>query len=145
MERILLKSKIHRATVTAADVHYQGSISIGPSLLEAADIVEFEQVQVYNVATGARFTTYAIAAEAEGQIQVNGAAAHLARPGNRVIVASYASYGEKEVGGHKPLLVYVNEQNRIEKVSTRFDRKEKKAEAGAPARAARKRAAKVGA
>jgi len=143
VERILLKSKIHRATVTAADVHYQGSISIGPSLLQAADIVEFEQVQVYNVTTGARFTTYAISGEDEGQIQINGAAAHLARPGDRVIVASYASYGEKEIAGHKPLLVYVSDRNRIERVATRFGRKETRAEA-ALTRAAQKRPVKVG-
>jgi aspartate 1-decarboxylase len=113
MERILLKSKIHRATVTAADLHYEGSISVDPRLLLAADIVDFEQVQVYNITTGARFTTYAIPAEGSGEIKVNGAAAHLAKAGDRVIIASYAGYSPKEAARHQPLLVHVNERNEI--------------------------------
>ncbi len=112
MERILLKSKIHRATVTAADLEYEGSISIGPELLRAADIAEFEQVQVYNVTNGARFTTYAIRAEAAGEIKVNGAAAHLARAGDLVIVASYAGYSPREAARHRPRIVLVGEGNR---------------------------------
>jgi aspartate 1-decarboxylase len=112
MQRILLKSKIHRATVTAAELHYEGSISIGPALLDAADIAEFEQVQVYNVTSGARFTTYAIRAESEGEIKVNGAAAHLAKAGDRVIIASYANYAPEEAARHRPLLVRVDEANR---------------------------------
>jgi aspartate 1-decarboxylase len=112
MQRILLKSKIHRATVTAAELHYEGSISIDPALLASADIAEFEQVQVYNVTTGARFTTYAIRAEAGGEIKVNGAAAHLAKAGDRVIIASYANYAPEEAARHRPLLVHVDESNR---------------------------------
>ena len=111
MQRFLLKSKIHRATVTAADLHYEGSISIAPSLLEAADILEFEQVQVYNISNGARFTTYAILGE-EGEVKVNGAAAHLARAGDRVIIASYASYPPAEAARHRPRIVKVDERNR---------------------------------
>lgn len=113
MERILLKSKIHRATVTAAELHYQGSISIDPELLRAADIIDFEQVQVYNITTGARFTTYAIRGDAPGVIQVNGAAAHLAKAGHQVIIASYAQYGPEEAARHRPLLVHVDGENRI--------------------------------
>ena len=112
MERILLKSKIHRATVTAADLHYEGSISIAPDLLKAANIVEFEQVQVYNITSGARFTTYAICAEGPGEIKVNGAAAHLAKAGDTVIIASYANYGPEEAARHRPFLVRVNGMNR---------------------------------
>ena len=113
MERILLKSKIHRATVTDAELHYEGSISIDPDLLKAANITEFEQVQVYNITSGNRFTTYAIRAENAGEIKVNGAAAHLAKSGDRVIIASYANYTPEEVARHRPLLVKVDEQNRI--------------------------------
>lgn len=112
MERILLKSKIHRATVTDANLGYEGSVSISPDLLKAAGLVEFEQVQIYNVTTGARFTTYAIRADEPGDIRINGAAAHLARAGHIVIIASYASYTADEVARHKPLLVYVDAQNR---------------------------------
>src|ERR1041385_9204151 len=113
MERILLKSKIHRATVTEADLHYEGSISIDPELLKASNIVEFEQVQVYNVSSGARFTTYAIRAERPGEIKVNGAAAHLAKAGDRVIIASYAGYTAEEVARHRPIVVLVDEENRM--------------------------------
>ena len=113
MERILLKSKIHRATVTDAELHYEGSISIDPGLLAAANIAEFEQVQVYNITNGNRFTTYAIRAENPGEIKVNGAAAHLAKAGDQVIIASYASYTADEVARHRPLLVKVDEQNRM--------------------------------
>ena len=113
MERFLLKSKIHRATVTAADLHYEGSISIDPTLLKEADILEFEQVQVYNITNGARFTTYAITGERAGEIKINGAAAHLARAGDRVIIASYAGYSAEEARKHRPLLVRVDERNAL--------------------------------
>ena len=112
MERILLKSKLHRATVTDANLDYEGSVSISPDLLKAAGIVEFEQVQIYNVTNGARFTTYAIRADEPGDIRINGAAAHLAKPGHVVIIATYGSYTADEVARHKPLLVYVDAQNR---------------------------------
>ncbi len=114
MERILLKSKIHRATVTAADLHYEGSISIGPELLQAADITDFEQVQIYNITRGTRFTTYAIPADRGGEIKINGAAAHLAKVGDLVIIASYANYSPQEVGRHRPIIVHVNAENRAD-------------------------------
>jgi aspartate 1-decarboxylase len=113
MERILLKSKIHRATVTEADLHYEGSISIDPALLGAADILDFEQVQVYNVTNGNRFTTYAIRADRPGQIKVNGAAAHLAKAGDLVIVATYAGYSPREAARHRPIIVHVDRENRM--------------------------------
>jgi aspartate 1-decarboxylase len=113
MRRRLLKSKIHRATVTEAELHYEGSITIDLDLLEAADIVEHEQVDVYNITTGDRFTTYAIPGEpGSGIICINGAAAHLARPGHLVIVASYADYEPEELREHDPRIVLVDERNR---------------------------------
>ncbi len=114
MRRRLLKSKIHRVTVTEADLHYEGSITIDLDLMEAADIVEHEQVDVYNVTGGERFTTYAIPGEpGSGVICINGAAAHLARPGDLVIVASYADYSPEEVREHEPRIVQVDERNRV--------------------------------
>jgi aspartate 1-decarboxylase len=113
MQRTLLKSKIHRATVTDANLHYQGSITIDPLLLEAADIVPFEKVEIYNVTNGERFATYAIeGTPGAGEIVLNGAAAHKAGPGDIVIIASYATYQEDVVRGHKPYLIFVDEKNR---------------------------------
>jgi aspartate 1-decarboxylase len=112
MERTLLKSKIHRATVTDANLHYQGSITIDPLLLEAADIVPFEKVEIYNVTNGERFATYAIeGTSGAGEIVLNGAAAHKVSPGHIVIIASYATYQEDAVRGHKPALIFVDEKN----------------------------------
>src|SRR5919108_1646513 len=103
MERILLKSKIHRATVTGADIHYEGSIAVDARLLDRAAIAEFEQVQVYNISNGERFTTYAIRAEpGSGEVTLNGAAARLAMPGDLIIIASFAQYSEEEAGRHRP-------------------------------------------
>lgn len=114
MRRTLLKSKIHRATVTDANLHYQGSVTIDRLLLEAADMVEFEQVQIYNVTNGSRLTTYTIVGEAgSGEICINGAAAHLTHPGDLVIIASYAEYTEEELDGHTPKVVLVDAQNRM--------------------------------
>ncbi len=114
MRRRLLKSKIHRATVTEADLNYPGSITIDLDLMELADIVEHEQVDVYNVTGGERFTTYAIPGEpGSGVICINGAAAHLARPGDLVIIASYADYSPEEVREHEPRIVLVDEGNRM--------------------------------
>jgi aspartate 1-decarboxylase len=114
MRRTLLKSKIHRATVTDAQLHYPGSITIDPVLMAAADIVEHERVEVYNVTNGARLATYAISGESEsGVICINGAAAHLVDPGDVVIIASYAEYEEKELTGHNPRVILVDSQNRI--------------------------------
>ena len=114
MKRTLLKSKIHRATVTDASIHYEGSITLDRRLMDAADLIPYEQVQIYNVVNGERFSTYVIEGEpGSGVICVNGAAAHLAKEGDLVIIASFASYGEEEVKGHKPKLVYINGKNRI--------------------------------
>lgn len=115
MRRILLKSKIHRATVTEADLHYAGSVTIDRDLLEAADIVDHEQVEIYNITNGSRLTTYAINGEAgSGTICINGAAAHLAHRGDLVIIASYADYDEREVASHQPKIVLVDRQNRVQ-------------------------------
>jgi aspartate 1-decarboxylase len=114
MQRTMLKSKLHRATVTHSELHYEGSCAIDETLLEAADIHEYEQIQIYNITNGERFTTYAIrAARDSGVISVNGAAAHKANPGDLIIVATYAVYNELELARHAPELVYVDAANRI--------------------------------
>lgn len=114
MQRTMLKSKLHRATVTHSELHYEGSCAIDETLLDAANIHEYEQIQIYNVTNGERFTTYAIrAARGSGIISVNGAAAHKANPGDLVIVATYASYNELEMARYAPELVYVDADNRI--------------------------------
>jgi aspartate 1-decarboxylase len=111
--RTLLKSKIHRATVTACDLNYVGSLTIDAELMAMADIREFEYVHVVNVNNGARFQTYAITGNAgSGQLQVNGAAARLAHRGDIVIVFSYAEYTEEEVAAFTPLVIAVNPNNR---------------------------------
>jgi aspartate 1-decarboxylase len=110
----MLKSKLHRATVTHSELHYEGSCAIDETLLEAAKIHEYEQIQIYNVTNGERFTTYAIrAARGSGIISVNGAAAHKANPGDLVIIATYAVYNELELARYAPELVYVDAANRI--------------------------------
>jgi aspartate 1-decarboxylase len=111
MRRRMMKSKIHRATVTAAEVDYQGSISLDTRLMELADIRPYEQVAVLDVDNGNRFETYAIAGDT-GQVQVNGAAARLVEPGHRVIVITYADYDEPELEGWGPTILQVDEQNR---------------------------------
>jgi len=116
----MLKSKLHRATVTHSELHYEGSCAIDETLLDAANIHEYEQIQIYNVTNGERFTTYAIrAARGSGIISVNGAAAHKANPGDLVIIATYAVYNELELARYAPELVYVGEDNRI--VDTRHE------------------------
>jgi aspartate 1-decarboxylase len=113
MKRTLLKSKIHRATVTDANLLYQGSVTIDPLLLAAADLVEFERVEIYNCTNGERFATYAIpGTPGQGEIVINGAAAHKAQAGDVVIIASYADYEAHELAGHQPALVFVDENNR---------------------------------
>ena len=113
MQRVMLKSKIHRATVTDCDLHYVGSITVDPELLEAADIREHEQVHVVDIDNGARFETYTIAGErGSGDVKVNGAAARLVHTGDRVIVISYASYAEDELDAHVPRVVHVDAANR---------------------------------
>lgn len=110
MQRTLLKSKIHRATVTDADLNYEGSISIDPVLCKLADLREFEQVDVYNCNNGQRFSTYVIMGKS-GEVCLNGAAARLVHRGDLVIIANFAVYSEAEVATHKPRLVFVDEHN----------------------------------
>ncbi len=110
----MLKSKIHRATVTQADLHYVGSITIDPDLLEAADILEHEQVHVVDVDNGSRFETYTIAGErGSGELKINGAAARLVHTGDTVIVISYAAYTREEMEHYEPRVVHVDRANRI--------------------------------
>jgi len=114
MQLTLLKCKLHRACVTHAEVDYEGSCAIDEELMELAGIREYEQIQIYNVTNGERFTTYAIRAEAGSRvISVNGAAAHRASPGDRVIVCAYAAMDEAQADAFKPSLVYLNEYNRV--------------------------------
>ena len=114
MQLTLLKTKLHRACVTHSELEYEGSCAIDGQLLEAAGIHEYEQIQIYNVTNGERFTTYAIRAEAGSQvISVNGAAAHKASPGDRIIICAYATLQENEVANLKPTLVYLDENNHI--------------------------------
>jgi aspartate 1-decarboxylase len=112
MQRTLLKSKIHRATVTGSELSYEGSISLGPELARAAGLLEYERVDVYNCHTGARFSTYVILGR-PGEVCLNGAAARLVQKGDVVIIASYASYLEEECRGHSPVRVYVDAGNRV--------------------------------
>ena len=118
MHRTLLKSKIHRATVTDANVDYEGSISIDRDLMDLADLQEYEQVHIYNISNGNRFSTYVIEGERKsGDVCINGAAAHLAKRGDLVIIANYASYSENDASLHKPRLVYVNQDNSVKNIS----------------------------
>lgn len=114
MQRTMLKSKLHRARVTHSELHYEGSCAIDDDLMEAADIKEYQQIEIYNVTNGERFTTYAIRAQRGSRIiSVNGAAAHKADPGDIVIIVTYASYSELELQKFHPQLVYVDEHNNI--------------------------------
>ncbi len=114
MNRQMLKSKIHRATVTGSDLNYVGSITIDQDLLEAADILEHEKVHVLDIDNGARFETYTIAgARGTGDMQINGAAARLVHTGDKIIVVSYASYSEADLEKYEPIVVHVNADNRI--------------------------------
>lgn len=114
MRRSMCKSKIHRATVTDANLAYEGSITLDPVLMAAADIREFEKVHVVNIANGARFETYVITGvEESGNVVLNGAAARLVQPGDKVIIMSYADYEDEELEDFHPLLVFVDDQNRI--------------------------------
>jgi len=113
MLRTLLKSKIHRAKVTQADLDYVGSITIDSTLMRMADILPHEQVDVLNISNGQRLTTYAIEGAADsGVIGINGAAAHLVSPGDLVIVVCYAQFSEQEIRNHKPTVLLVDESNR---------------------------------
>jgi aspartate 1-decarboxylase len=111
MQRVMLKSKIHRATVTDCDLHYVGSITIDPELLEAADILEHEQVHVVDVDNGARFETYTIGGvRGSGEVKVNGAAARLVHRGDTIIVISYGQYDQAELERYQPRVVHVRAQ-----------------------------------
>lgn len=113
MQRILLKSKIHRAKITDANIDYEGSLTIDQNLMEAADILPFEQVKVYNVSNGARFDTYAIGGEpGKGEICLNGAAARMGAIGDLIIIATYGSYEDTERMTHTPKLVMVGGDNK---------------------------------
>jgi aspartate 1-decarboxylase len=124
MQRTMLKSKIHRATVTDCDLHYVGSITVDRELLDAADIREFEQVAVVDIDNGARFETYTIAGET-GEIKLNGAAARLVHRGDTIIIISYAGYDPDELENYTPRVVHVDSRNQIlatdDQVSTLID------------------------
>ncbi|MBI5328060.1 MAG: aspartate 1-decarboxylase [Deltaproteobacteria bacterium] len=114
MQRMMLKSKIHRATVIDANVDYEGSVTLDEELMERAGILPYEQVHIYNITNGARFQTYAIKGDrGRGEVCINGAAAHLAKKGHIVIIATYANMEDVEAANHQPILVYVDEKNRI--------------------------------
>jgi aspartate 1-decarboxylase len=114
VKRVMLKSKIHRATVTDANLHYEGSITVDADLMDAARLAEYEQVDIYNISNGNRFQTYVIGGErGKGDICLNGAAARLVSRGDLIIICSYSVYDEGEVEKHAPSLVYVDEKNRI--------------------------------
>jgi aspartate 1-decarboxylase len=113
MRRTMFKSKIHRATVTQADLHYEGSVTVDTDLLRAADILPFEKVAIWNVTRGSRIETYALEGPARsGVICINGAAAHLNQPGDLVIIATFAEVDEAEARAWKPTVVFVDEKNR---------------------------------
>ncbi len=113
MRRTMLKSKIHRATVTGADIDYEGSITLDPHLMKAADVLPHEKVHVLDIDNGERFETYAIEGQpGSGTVQVNGAAARLVQPGDTVIVLTYAQYEEGELAGLEPVVVRVDAENR---------------------------------
>jgi aspartate 1-decarboxylase len=122
MNRQMLKSKIHRARITDSDLHYVGSITVDPDLLDASDILEHELVHVLDVDNGARFETYTIAGErGSGEMKVNGAAARLVHTGDTIIVVSYASYDEQELEAYEPTVVHVNSNNEIIHVNSNVD------------------------
>ena len=114
MNTIMLKGKLHRVTVTHSELEYEGSCAIDSHLLETVGIREYEQIEIYNVTNGERFTTYAILAEENsGLISVNGAAAHKANPGDIIIICAYVGLNQQELVNFKPKLVYVDEKNQI--------------------------------
>lgn len=114
MRRTMMKSKIHRATVTDSNLDYEGSITIDSHLMDKANIIPYEQVDIYNVTSGERFTTYAIRGDKDsGVICINGAAAHKARKGDIIIIATYAAFEEQELESFKPTKVYVDAANKI--------------------------------
>ncbi len=118
MQLTLLKAKLHQARVTHSELEYEGSCAIDSDLLNEAGIHEYEQIHIYNLNNGERFTTYAIRAQAGSRvISINGAAAHKAEPGDRVIICAYAELPQHEVANFKPKLVYLDENNHIKRTS----------------------------
>jgi aspartate 1-decarboxylase len=116
MQRTMLKAKLHRVTVTQSELGYEGSCAIDEDLLDAADIREYQQIDIYNVNNGDRFTTYAIRGQrGSGMISVNGAAARKAQVGDILIIATYANYSEEELQNFQPRLIYVDAHNRIQR------------------------------
>ena len=114
MQRTILKSKIHRATVTDAHLEYEGSITIDPELMAAADLLSHEKVDIYDITNGARLATYVIPGErGRGTIGINGAAAHLVKPGDKVIIASYVQMETEEARSYDPRVCFVDAQNRL--------------------------------
>ncbi|KOR32121.1 aspartate decarboxylase [Achromatium sp. WMS3] len=114
MQLTMLKCKLHRAYVTCAELEYEGSCAIDSELMGLAGIREYEQIQIYNVTNGERFTTYTIQAEAGSRmISINGAAAHKATPGDRIIICAYANMSQAEADKFQPKLIYLDEQNRV--------------------------------
>lgn len=117
MQRIMLKCKIHRARVTGANVDYEGSVAVDATLLETAGILPYEKVEIYNITNGNRLQTYAIAAPAGSkEVCVNGAAARLAGKGDIIIIASYSVMEDSEARAHRPVLVYVDADNRVKRI-----------------------------
>ena len=116
MQTTMLKAKLHRATVTRSELGYEGSCAIDGNILDLSGIREYEQIQIYNINNGARFTTYAIRAEeGSGVFSVNGAAARLACPGDLIIVCAFAILDQKELENYKPTLIYFNEKNEVQR------------------------------
>jgi len=121
MQYSMLKCKLHRVNVTHSELDYEGSCAIDRELMDAAGILEYEQIEIYNITNGERFSTYAIQAEAGSRIiSVNGAAAHKANPGDLIIIAAYASLNSDELKRYKPTLVYVDDQNHITHTNTQI-------------------------
>jgi len=138
MLRDMFKSKIHRARVTGADVHYEGSITLDPLLMKAANILPHERVHVWNVTRGTRLETYAILGETgKGECILNGAAAHLNKPGDLVIVATFSQMTEAEAKKHVPTVVFVDEKNAVREV--RDERASKRTPGAAKPKASKKR------
>ncbi len=117
MKRFMLKTKIHRATVTRTNLEYEGSLTLDAALMDEADLLPFEQVQVYNLINGERFMTYLIRGERDsGAVEVNGAAAHKAKRGDRVIIAAYAAMEDKEIDFFVPRILILDENNKIKEL-----------------------------
>ena len=115
MQRTLLKSKIHRATVTGSDLNYEGSIALDPILYQAAGLIEYEKVDIYNVNNGNRFSTYIISGK-PGEVSLNGAAARLVQTGDKIIIACYSTYAEEEIINHHPTVLIMGDDNSIKEI-----------------------------